>query len=236
VEHLVRNANAFVKNQDLIFELLDEAKIDILKINNFNSSIANGASRSKIENALKLILERKNYKNAIAMDKDDDYEQKQISFSGMGEILDQNRIGLAADSKFPLTKLFGLSPAGFSNGESDIENYNSMVESEVRAQVSEILDILLPIICRKVFGFCPEDLTWEFKPLRILSAKEDEEIKTMKQSRIEQQRSAGLFSSQEYDEALRKEGLVSIDTAVRRGERELEPSFQPSLAGNDQIS
>ena len=29
--------------------------------------------------------------------------------------------------KMPITKLFGISAAGFSSGEDDIENYNSMI-------------------------------------------------------------------------------------------------------------
>jgi len=66
------------------------------------------------------------------MDMKDDYEQKQITFTGLSDVLSQIRYGIAADVKMPMAKLFGMSASGFNSGEDDIENYNAMIESSVR--------------------------------------------------------------------------------------------------------
>ena len=222
VDRLIRDANMYSKEQDVIYELIDEAKIDIWKIDGFNTNILSGIAQGKTSNRLQIATNLKNYHNAIVMDKEDEYEQKQISFSGLAEVLNQIRIGMSAAARMPMTKLFGLSASGFNSGEDDIENYNSLIESEVRAKAREVLGVVLPLGCRYLFGFEPEHIDFEFKPLRVLSAEQEESVKTSKQNRIFQVYDKRLFNAFECDEALRQENLITIDTEVSRGEVEPE--------------
>src|SRR5262249_3357561 len=41
LERLVRSLNQYMKNQDVIFELLDEAKVDVHRIQGFNTALIN---------------------------------------------------------------------------------------------------------------------------------------------------------------------------------------------------
>ena len=116
VERMIRDVNQYVKNQDVIYELLDEAKIDVWHIEGFNSKFLSTAAQSSMNQRLNLATLLKNYHRAIVMDKEDDYEQKQIAFSGLAEMLNQIRIGMAAAVRMPMTKLFGLSASGFNSG------------------------------------------------------------------------------------------------------------------------
>ena len=138
---------------------------------------------------------------------------------------------MAAAARMPVTKLFGLSAAGFNSGEDDIENYNSLIESEVRGQATEILLEVLPIACRILFGFAP-DVDFEFKPLRILSTEQEETVKTNKFNRISALYSQGMYTPKEYYEKLKREGLEDMDTEVGNGTREPEPPM--ASAGVDQ--
>ena len=158
----------------MIFELLDEAKLDIYQMNGFNAAMLTSSGTKTAEKRIQMANSLKSYLNALILDTNDKYEQKQLSFNGLSEILTQIRQGVASDLKMPMTKLFGVSAAGFNSGEDDIENYNSMIESEIRSKVKFIVIEVLEICCQKLFGFVPEDLMISFKSLRILSAEQQE--------------------------------------------------------------
>lgn len=227
VERMIRPAQAFLKNEDLIYELVDEAKIDVLKIQGFNNQHLSGLAANMTADFIKLAALTKNFHNMLAIDKEDDYDQKQISFSGLPEILNQNRISMASAIRMPVTKLFGLSAAGFNSGEDDIENYNAMVESDIRGEAREILLKLIPIAARLVFGYAP-DISFEFKPLRILSTEQEETVKTNKFNRLSALYNQGILTPQEYCEALKKDQIFIMDTEVSKGIRDPEPPMASS--------
>lgn len=198
LERVVRSINSYLKNQNLIFELLDEAKIDVYQLNRFNESMMTPQGTEGVRKRVQLANSLKNYLNALVMDSADKYEQKQLSFGGLAEILGQIRLGVASDLKMPLTKLFGVSAAGFNSGEDDIENYNSMVESEIRSQVKYIVIEVLELVCANLFGFVPENLNIEFKPLRSLSAEQEENKKNSEFNRLIQTFSNGLCTLDQF--------------------------------------
>jgi hypothetical protein len=115
----------------------------------------------------------------------------------------------------PLTKVFGISAAGFSSGEDDIENYNAMIESSIRQKLKyEVLKVV-KVRCQLKFGFIPKDLRVSFKPLRILSAEQEENVKTQKFNRVLSAASSGQISAIEFREACNKDALlpIQLDTA-----------------------
>jgi hypothetical protein len=60
--------------------------------------------------------------------------------------------------RMPLTKLFGISAAGFNSGEDDIEVYNAMIESEIRGKLKYDLLRMVEIKCQKLFSMVPDDI------------------------------------------------------------------------------
>ncbi|MGB2578207.1 hypothetical protein AAIR98_000125 [Elusimicrobium simillimum] len=79
-------------------------------------------------------------------DTTDILESKHLTFRAC-EILREIRMQIASDLKMPLTKLFGISATGFNSGEDDIENYNAMIESEIRSKCKYDLLTILEICC-----------------------------------------------------------------------------------------
>ena len=218
VERLIRSLNQYLKNQDLIFELLDEAKIDVYGIKGFNESLVTSGGTEKLQKRVELANQVKNYQSAIVKDKDDDYEQKQINFSGLSEMLQQIRLGIANDLKMPLTKIFGQSASGFNAGEDDIENYNAMIESEIRGKFDNLLVQMLKLVCQKLFGFIPDDLRIEYKPLRMLSAEQEENVKTSQTNRILSMYDRGLMTSKQVTEEVNQQNLLAIDLEDTSGD------------------
>jgi len=230
VERMVRDLNAYIKNKNLIFELLDESKIDVYKIKGFNTSLITGPGTAKIQKRMEVGNQLKNYQNAIVMDVNDEYEQKTLTYSGLAEMIKENRIGIASALKMPMTKLFGLSAAGFNSGEDDIENYNSMIESEIRSKLRQPLRIILSLCCVQLFGYIPE-LDFEFKPLRMMSEREEEEINTSRHNRLLTLYDRGLLSAEELGKSLDSYKLMPVKTEMEQG---LLPEVTPPAAASSE--
>lgn len=215
VETLVRSMNQYLKATDLGFEVLDEFKLDIFKIKNLTNTLMSPQGFQKIQQRVQIANYQKNYQNALTMDTEDDFDHKQLSFAGLAEAMAGIRMQVASDMRMPLTKLFGISAAGFNSGEDDIEVYNSMVESEVRGKLKYDILRMCEIKCQKLFGFIPDDLTLDFKPLRVLSAEQEENVKTQKFTRLIQAKQAGELTTQEFRDAANKGNLfdVMLDTS-----------------------
>jgi len=211
LERLVRPYNQFLKHQDVVFELLDEAKIDVFKIQGFNSAIASRDGAEITARRINAAAKIKDYQNALVVDKEDDYEQKMMQYSGLSDVLAQIRIDLASECRMPMTKLFGISAAGFNSGEDDIENYNAMIETEIRSKIRQGLLLMLKICSQKVFGYVPDSLNFEYKPLRIMTNKEESELKTATLARCLEAHRAGILSSEATVNQINAAKVFAVD-------------------------
>lgn len=218
VESVVRSINQYLKNTDLTFEVLDEFKLDIYKIKNLTTSLLSNEGQQNVRRRTQLANLEKNYHNSITMDADDDYVQKQLSFSGLAEVMKEIRMQVASDLRMPLTKIFGISAAGFNSGEDDIENYNAMVESQVRQKAKYDILRILEVKCQQLFEFVPTDLEVEFEAMRMLSAEQEENCKTQQFNRVIQARQAGEIDSKEFRQAVNKDSLLPIQLDITKAE------------------
>lgn len=232
VERMVEVFNKYIKTDNVIYDLLEEAKIDVIGIKGFRDQLLSAAGTRAMISRMEQMNSLKSTNRAILKDVDDTYDQKQLSFSGLAELTKENRIGIASALRIPMTKLFGISASGFNSGEDDIENYNAMVESEVRQKLRRPLRKLLRLLFIAKFGD-EFDFNFEFKPLRVLGGKEEEEIKTSKQNRIHQNLDKGMYTPQEAAQAMEKEKLIEGGTAVASGmeptplRQDLNPGEEP---------
>lgn len=211
VEAFVRSVNQYLKANDLTFEVIDEFKLDIFKIKNLTNGLASSQAQAQVKRRLELLNRQKNYINSMVMDSEDDYVQKQLSFSGLAEVQAGFRMQIASDLRMPITKIFGTSvSSGMKTDQNDMENYNAMVESEIRQKVKHHVLKMLEIKCQVMFGMIPDDLKISFKPLRVLSADEEENVKTQQFTRLIQSMQAGLLTNFEFREACNRAELLPI--------------------------
>jgi uncharacterized protein len=209
-ESMIRDLNNYIKTGDVLYEILDESKVDVYYIKDLAQKLLTTGGINNIKNRLQTANEIKSYLNALLMDLSDKYEQKQMSFAGLAEVMNQNRIGIAACLNMPVTKIFGMSASGFNSGEDDLENYNSMVESEIRPKLKPAIKQLLQIGFQYLYGYIPS-FKIKFPPLRLLSETDQENVKTSKQNRILQWYDRGILSAPKCVEMAKKEGLVTIE-------------------------
>ena len=143
-----------------------------------------------------------------------------------------------------MTKLFGISAAGFNSGEDDLENYNTMIEHEIRSKVKYIIIDVLQIISKKLFGVVPDDLEITFPSLRILSGEQEESMKTSRLQRVIVAFNSGLMDSKEAILSINHNDLVGVELTekdikvqTKMQSNELEDNKKNDINGkNDKTS
>ncbi len=233
LERCIREINSYIKFQNLLFELVDEAKVDVYSIQNFTTQLASAQGTALVNLRIRMANWLKNYQNALILDKDDTYEQKQIAFSGLADIFQEFRINLCSALGIPYNKLFGQSATGFASGEDSMENYNAMVETSARDKAKPLLREIIKLRMMTLFGFAPE-FTFEFKPLRVLTKTEEETVNGQKQTRTLELYDRDLLDGMETMETLHKEGLVTVESAVLEGSREPISPLEMQQQGQEQ--
>lgn len=161
---------------NVTLELLSEAKIDIFKIADLASTLMSPDGERQVRKRLSIATANKNYKASLAMDANDDYQQKQISFSGIPQLLEQLMYIFCGYLRYPVSKLFGKGSSGFSNGDDDLENYNGTVDSEVRIPARQLITWVVNLRCLQLFGRELPDFRPKWRPLRVMSEKDQAEI------------------------------------------------------------
>ena len=212
LEPLVRTLNKGIKNENVIFELLDEAKIDIFSFYGLNDALQDEQATDAITKRVGYASLVKNYMKALLLDSEDVYQQKQIHFNGLADLKVDSRVDMAADARITMNKLYGTSPAGFNSGEADRETYADTVEAEVRIPSESAMIRLLEIIGRKVLGKTLDfDIEWH--SLIRTSEYEVEKMKTLKLANLNEANIFGRITNKEWTDAVNKYNLLGFEVS-----------------------
>lgn len=234
-EQIFQDMSQFFKSRNVMFELLDEAKTDILKLATLQTALSSSQGKRALQNMVDMVARNKNYKSQITLSKDDEYEQKQISFSGFEGILKEIRIMMAGSANIPVNKLWGEGVTGFGSGEDSLENYNSQIENEVRTPANALINWVLKLRCYQLFGREVEDLIKTWKNLRVLSAIDEQNITDHKLANVLQLFDRQLLTPQELMQYLKKQQIFIHDTKALRGELEDVPLLPQQQQGFTEI-
>lgn len=207
-EAVISPLTQYLKSMSVALELLDEAKIDVIKILDLANTLMTPGGEEIIKRRLALVTQNKNYKSSIAMDAQDDYQQKQITFSGLPDMIEKIQYLVCSALKRPYSKVFGKGSSGFSSGEDDLENYNTIVDSEIRTPATNLIKWVVDLRCLQLFGRKLPDFTPQWKPLRVMSEKDESEIKSRKVADYLQLVDRQILTKQQCAQHLTEDGIV----------------------------
>ena len=207
VEKISASFDSYETANNLIFQLLKEGKTNIIKVRDLVESLASG----KFDDIVKAVIKSNNLKkqiNTMVMDSQDDFMQTQSNLSGFDTLLAQLRQNLAADLRIPMTKLFGISASGFNSGEDDIDNFNSMIESDIRPELRPVIQNVIEVLAVSELGVDVQGLKFSFAPLKELPQTDLEVVNTSKYERYISLLDRGLMSEEDFKQKCIKEGLM----------------------------
>lgn len=129
----------------------------------------------------------------------------QYSFAGLKDVYETMCLNLCGASHYPMTKLFGRSPAGMNaTGESDLQNYYDYVDTLRESKLRPALEKLLPVLCMSAWGAVPDDLQVTFPPLWTPTATELATIAKTKAEAVVSAYQAGLMNVDTTQKELKK--------------------------------
>lgn len=193
-----------------ISDIVDESKTDVLSIADFKSHINSGREEDYITlaNAMKLI---RSSTGMMLKDKNDDWEQKELTYTGLVEILKALRDDLAGATRMPLTRLFGQSASGFASGEEDNQNYYETVGSRQESRLRP-LDQFFDRFLLNDIGTTFDKLDFSYPSIEL--ANENEQVANLVAvtGALSQQLQDGVINEAQYASELKSRGLMSSIT------------------------
>jgi phage-related protein (TIGR01555 family) len=154
--------------------LLEEFSVGKYKLSNLAEILSQPDGAELMKKRVEVMDLMRSVFHSMYFDKDDDFYRENVSFAGVPEVLHILFMLVSGATGYPITRLFGVSPAGMNaTGESDMRNYYDKVRSKQTSDAEPILLRLIRIISEWK-GYPEPYINWN--PLQQLSPKEQAEV------------------------------------------------------------
>lgn len=155
--------------------LIDEAKIDVFRFNGTVEQLNQPDGEAKLMRRVELTNTGKSAHRAVILDKEDEWEQRQLTLAGVRDVIITYDARVAGAADVPATRLFGKAPDGMnSTGDGDLANYFQSIgakqDMQLRPAMEKLDAVMLPSAGVKA------DLAWAFSTLMVLTEQQAAEI------------------------------------------------------------
>jgi phage-related protein (TIGR01555 family) len=160
-----------------IDQLLDEMSVGKYKVKDLAMLLSSPEGKAAITRRVELMDLTRSVFRSQYLDSEEEFSRDTVSFQGIPEILYIIFMLLSADTGYPITRLFGVSPGGMNaTGESDMRNYYDNVRSAQSTDLKPLLLYILRVISE--WQKIPEPYI-KFLPLQTMNEKEQAELEKM---------------------------------------------------------
>lgn len=182
--------------------LIQQAKIDLYKIPNLMGQVGNADYEARFLRRLELANIGKSNHRALIMDKEEDWEQREIILVGMAELIRTYLFIPAGAADIPATRLLGKSPDGMNaTGDGDQSNYEQMVKTKQKNDLRPNMEKLDAFLIPSALGTRPDEVYWEFAPLSVLSETEQADVENKEADTLTKLTGTNLFQDEALEEA-----------------------------------
>lgn len=167
---LLQVVRAAVANADLTqngtASLVHEAKVDTLKIPGLSANLATADYEARLTKRLTAAEFAKSFLNTRILDAEEEWDTRQLTFSGLPDLLDRFLQIVAAAADIPVTRLLGTSARGLNaTGEGDNDNYDEMIAARQKTELKPQLDRLDAFLIPSALGKASPSTFYVFAPL-----------------------------------------------------------------------
>lgn len=204
-----------------IANLTFKANLSVLQVENLDQMFATSSTvhQRRMYAMLSAINTLENSLGIRLVNKGDDIQQLQYSFSGLPEVMDSAMMDMAGATSIPVTRLFGRSPAGMnSTGESDERMYRQTLEQERAVHITPVLDKLIPVVCRSAIGCFPSGATFKYPSLIEITPQDKASIIDQQLQPLERLFQSNLIPGDVVLEAFRNAQIANDLTSTIRDE------------------
>ena len=149
-------------------QLVYKAHLRTIKVDKLRDIIVSGGpAMTGLTKMIEMIRAYQSSEGITLLDKEDEFDVTQYTFSGLDNILLQFGQQISGAIGVPLVRFFGQAPAGLnSTGESDWRNYYDTVKQAQETRLRPGVERLYRVLYRSTFGRdVPKSFTIGFRPL-----------------------------------------------------------------------
>lgn len=181
LDSLIEQCNGIDSTFGNMVQMVFEGKIDVLGIPDLMNNTMGGADSAynkALFSRLQTFAMAKGMYGLGVKDAAETFETKSPNYTGVADLVTlmlQIFCGLAGP--IPMTKLFGMSPAGLnSTGEGDYDNYKDFIRTFQTMELDPQIETLMDVFIRSALGSRPEEIYYEWRELEKPDQKELAEI------------------------------------------------------------
>ena len=223
-EQVQEHIGRYIEGLRLALAALSRLSQGVMKLAGMKDVMMNENGERILQERLQLIDMYRHLENTIALGVDDSFELKNLTLSGIKEIVELFQDALSSATSIPATVLFGRSPQGMSaTGKSDMENYyNMVVRIQKRTLRPNLMRLVYLISLASDYSVSlPENWHIEFNPLWNASEHEIAEVEKLKADTIATKAQAAMAYLQvaaldptEIRNTLKVSGDFAIDDSL----------------------
>ena len=192
----LKNADSVAAN---VAELVFEEKIDVVKVPGLMQNVGDQEYVDALNKRIALMMQYKSVNNALLMDSEEEWDQKQIVFGSLNDLLMTAYQITAGAANIPMTRLLGRSASGLNaSGNNEIRDYYDTVRSIQTMQLEPSLLHLDEQLCRNC-NAPNADYTWV--PLWQLDEQAQGQTNQYNAYAIGNLAKSGLFTPESLAEA-----------------------------------
>lgn len=213
----------------VIAALLQEAKIDVVAVQDLMDSMSSAQYETNLLKRWQLVAVLKSVANITLIDKGDDWQQKTMNWTGLPDVIMTLLTIMAGAADIPVTRLIGTSATGLNaTGAGDLINYYDSVRAKQDLSLSPMLRPLDDMIIRAALGSRPDEVWYDWKPLWVPDLKTQAETQKLRAETFQIELATGAID----EEALTK---TYLNAAIESG---LYPGLEGHIedAGNDGLA
>lgn len=179
-----------------------------VKINGLRNILAaGGKAQENLTHMFSLMRDVQDSSGLTLMDNSDTFQTDSFSYAGLKDLLDAFNSDLAGAADVPQTRLYGISPSGFSTGDSELQIYYEKIASAQEAQLREPLTAIFTVLYMSCFGeLPPPGFDFSFISPDRPSAAEERAASEADARLIIDAANAGLLPPDKAMAALRQQG------------------------------
>ncbi|WMT90139.1 DUF1073 domain-containing protein [Pelagibacterium sp. H642] len=177
----------------VIDALLQEAKVDVVRIKDLVRHLASGSAEQEYISRWTMVAMLKSISNILMLDGDDEWDQKQVTWSGLPEVAQTLLTVMAGAADIPVTRLTGEQQTGLSGSDSgSLRNYYDHIRSVQELEYTPALQPLDEMVIRSALGNRPDAVWYQWNPLWTPSEKEQAEVDKLEAEAVDIYARTGL--------------------------------------------
>lgn len=161
-----------------VADMTMEAKVDVMKIQGLMQKVTDPNELAALQTKLQLAMMTKATNGALILDMDDEeWQQKQIKFATIPDIIDRFQVWASGDAMVPRSRLFGVQTGGLGDsGKSDDVDYYDRIKSMQENEIQPAITVLDRMIIKTALGSVPDEVHYNWRSLWQLDDKTKQEI------------------------------------------------------------